>query len=62
MMEDKYFVCLLLFYTIAPIFQLHHGDEKGKPEPALLPTQMIFKLACDNIVCYTQQGNELKHS
>ena len=44
------FVCLLLFYAIATIFQLCHGGDmmyemrKTKPEPTLLPTQGIFNL------------------
>ena len=43
------YVCLLLLYTIAKVFQLYLGDDmmyemRGKPEPTLLPTQGIFSL------------------
>ena len=40
----------LLFYTIAAVFQLYHGDDmmyemrRKKPELTLLQTQGIFKL------------------
>ena len=43
--------CLLLFDTIATVFQLYHGGdmmyemkEEKKKHPTLLPTQGIFNL------------------
>ena len=40
------FVCLLLFYIRATLFQLYHGSdmlyEMKKTEPTLLPTKGIF--------------------
>ena len=44
------FVCLLLFYGIATVFQLYHGGDmkyetrRRKPEPTDLLTQGIFSL------------------
>ena len=44
------FVCLMLFSTIAMVFQLYHGGDmmyelrRKESEPALLLTQGIFKL------------------
>ena len=44
------FVCLLLYYAIATVFQLYHSViwrmrwEGENPEPTLLQTQGIFKL------------------
>ena len=44
------FVCLVLFYVIATVFQLYHGSDmiyemrRRKPEWTLLPTQEIFML------------------
>ena len=41
---------LLLFYTIATVFELNHGGDRmyemrrGKPQPTLLLTQGIFNL------------------
>ena len=72
-------VSLLLFYARATVFQLYHGgnimyEMRGrKPEPAPLPTQVIFnlphhigrvgeELAFGDAVSYTQQGNELQYS
>ena len=43
-------VCLLLFYTIATVFQLSHGGDmiyemrRRKPEPTFVPTQGAFNL------------------
>ena len=43
-------VCLLLFYTIAQVFQLHHGGDmmhemrRRKPETAFLQTQGILNV------------------
>ena len=42
------FVCLLLFYAIATVFQLYHGNDmmyemrRRNPKPTLVPTQGIF--------------------
>ena len=47
---DWLFVCSLLFYAIAAVFQLYHGGDmiykmrRRKPGPTLLPTQGIFNL------------------
>ena len=44
------YICLLLFYARATVFQLYHdGDmmyemRRRKPEPLLLPTQGMFNL------------------
>ena len=44
------FVCLLMFYAIAIVFQLYHGGDmkhemrKRQSEPTLLPTQRSFIL------------------
>ena len=44
-------VCLLLFYTIATVFQLYHGGDtmyevrRRKTELTLLPTQRIFNIS-----------------
>ena len=44
------FVCLLLLYTIAIVFQLFHDNDmmyemrRRKPDSTLLPTKGIFKL------------------
>ena len=44
-------LCLLLFYAIAILFQLYHGDDmmyevrRRKFEPTILPTQGIFNLS-----------------
>ena len=42
------FVCLLLFYATAIVFQLYHGGDikqqmRRKPEPTLLLTQGNFQ-------------------
>ena len=45
MIQDVCFVCLMLFYALARVFQLYHGGDmiyemkRRKPEPTLLPTQ-----------------------
>ena len=42
--------CLLLFYTMATLFQLYRGSDmmyemkRRKPDPTLLPTHGIFNL------------------
>ena len=68
-----------MFYAIAILFLLYHGSDmtyemrRRKPEPTLLPTQLIFyllhhigmvreDLAFDDAVNYAQQGNGLQHS
>ena len=44
------FVCLLLFYAMARVFQLYHGSDmmsemrRGKPTTTLLRTHRIFNL------------------
>ena len=44
------FVCLLLFYAIAIVFQIYHGSDimnetrRRKPKSTLLPTQWTFNL------------------
>ena len=44
------YFCLLLFYTIATVFQLYHSGDimyemrREKPEPMFLPTQWSCKV------------------
>ena len=59
-----HFIFVLLFYTIAAVFQLYLGGEmiyemrRRKPKPTLLPSQVIFILshhigmAFDDVVIY----------
>ena len=48
--HDISLFCLLLFYAIATVFQLHHGSDMTyevgwkKSEPTFLLTQRIFNL------------------